>query len=198
MKTKTGNKIRTLEQKISSFLPSYCPGESFAVRAFELWREPEGWSMNDSWKLASGCNRERLLEIARGRWEVFKANYASRARVCDIEDTGYVDGLIDLEVDCLPFLGIETTVEAYFDRFTVEMPFEAVGDCSHQGDCQPEVRDWLPRLDLSNVKPDDLRAELAEYGAWEEDELQEHQTNLERIIWIAAGNIREEMRTENQ
>ena len=65
--------------------------------------------------------------------------------------------------------------------------------CAHQGDCMPEVQetmglDWMAPQ-LAEVDPDDLRRHLAEYGAWEEDELASHDDNLERLVWLAAGDV---------
>lgn len=71
------------------------------------------------------------------------------------------------------------------------MPDACVADCSHQGDCDEDVESWVPKLRL-NIDPDILRGELAEYGAWDDEELSNHEMNIRHIIWIAACNIREE------
>jgi hypothetical protein len=47
---------------------------------------------------------------------------------------------------------------------------------------------------LDKISAYSLRAELREYGAWNEEELSNHEDNLARILWIACGNIREELR----
>jgi hypothetical protein len=78
----------------------------FDVIAFELWgNSREGFDCNNSWHIARGVELNEALEAARGRWEVFKVNYAPKARVRDIVDTGY-DANLALEVDCIPFLEI--------------------------------------------------------------------------------------------
>jgi hypothetical protein len=41
------------------------------------------------------------------------------------------------------------------------------------------------------MDPATLAAELREYGAWDDDELSEHDANLERILWLACGDISE-------
>ena len=38
---------------------------------------------------------------------------------------------------------------------------------------------------------DHIRAELAEYGAWDSAELADDAQNRQRIVWIAAANITE-------
>ncbi len=84
---------------------------------------------------------------------------------------------------------------ALFNRFEIDMPLEAVYDCSHQGECDDDVEHWsskIARPERCTVEP--LRAELKEYGAWDEDELADDDTNWQRIIWIAAGNIKENIR----
>ena len=69
---------------------------------------------------------------------------------------------------------------------------------SHQGQCDDDVR-FLSKLpyiarQLAALNSDLLRRELKEYGAWNADELADHQQNLQRILWIACGDIVEESR----
>lgn len=82
------------------------------------------------------------------------------------------------------------TKYATFNRFEIELPAQCVDDCHHQGACDADVTYWRQRLNLQ-IAPELLKAELREYGAWDEEELSDHETNLERIIWLAAGNIQE-------
>jgi hypothetical protein len=48
----------------------------------------------------------------------------------------------------------------------------------------PAIRRQLDRLDQETLK-----SELREFGAWSDDELSDHDANLDRILWIAAGDI---------
>jgi hypothetical protein len=80
---------------------------------------------------------------------------------------------------------------ALFNRFHFDLPDDCVTDCAHQGPCDDDVSFWSGKLDIE-IPPDDLIAELSEYGAWEDDDLQDHDTNIERIIWLGAWKIREE------
>ncbi len=96
-----------LENKISQLI-----GETnathFDVIAHELWGNSEdGFECNSSWYLKRDADLSQVLEAARGRWEVFKVNYLPKARVRDIQDTGY-DNTFSLEVDCIPFLEIRS------------------------------------------------------------------------------------------
>lgn len=67
---------------------------------------------------------------------------------------------------------------------------------SHPGPCDADVRELsqVPaiRRQLQKLDPQVLRQELKEYGAWSDDDLTDHDANLQRILWIAAGDIHEE------
>lgn len=72
-----------------------------------------------------------------------------------------------------------------------ELPGQCILDCFHPGQCDNEVAYWIPKLDLSGIDPDHLAGELGEYGAWDRDELSDHDANLARIVWIAAADLQE-------
>lgn len=80
---------------------------------------------------------------------------------------------------------------AYFDRFTVNLPNEATEDCSAQGDVSEACEYWADKIEIE-ATPGDIRSELKEWGAWEDDELTDDDKNKARIIWISACNIKEE------
>ena len=80
----------------------------------------------------------------------------------------------------------------------------------HQGQCDDDIADLrkvpyiaailasinadLLRDELREYgawDADLLRDELREYGAWDADELADHDANLDRILWIACGDITE-------
>lgn len=87
-------------------------------------------------------------------------------------------------------------MQATFDRFTITMTLAQAADASQPGkDASEDVRDLLrdPRIarQLRKIPPDDIRAELQEYGAWDEKELADDEANRERILWCAACDIRE-------
>lgn len=63
----------------------------------------------------------------------------------------------------------------------------------HQGACDEDIY-YLKRLphiatQLEGIKPSDLRDELRWYGAWDDEDLADHEANLERLLWIACGDI---------
>lgn len=71
-------------------------------------------------------------------------------------------------------------------------------ECSHRGDCEEDVKWWLEndtktKRAIYSIPAEALRDELAEYGAWDEEELKNDRENRERILWIAASDIREEL-----
>ena len=91
---------------------------------------------------------------------------------------------------------------ASFNRFELELSQECVADCSQGGDVSGLVSWWLDNDSdiqyqlLWEIPYNELAAELAEYGAWDEEELKDWRENQERIIWIAAGDIHQEQFAE--
>jgi len=66
---------------------------------------------------------------------------------------------------------------------------------SHSGDCEADIKylRQLPAIkrQLAKLEPETLAKELKEYGAWDENELTDHDQNLTRILWIACCDIAE-------
>ena len=85
---------------------------------------------------------------------------------------------------------------AVFERFELKMTKAQAESASHQGRCDEDVEALCAvpsiRKQLDKIPKDVLRAELKEYGAWDEDELKDDEQNRRRIVWLAAGNIKEE------
>jgi hypothetical protein len=85
----------------------------------------------------------------------------------------------------------------YFNYIgSITLPLDVVRNCSHSGPCDEDVKRALElpevKAELAGIDPEDLKKELAEYGAWDDNQLSNHADNLERILWIAAGNIQED------
>jgi hypothetical protein len=80
-------------------------------------------------------------------------------------------------------------------RIELQLTRALAATVSHPGECSSDVAALrtVPaiRRQLDKIDPDLLRAELAEYGAWEDHELLDHDTNLSRILWLAGCNITE-------
>lgn len=83
----------------------------------------------------------------------------------------------------------------YFDRFEISMTRNQARNAAHSGDCTADVKTLAEtpaiKRQLKRIDPDDIRAELKEFGAWDDTELKDNRANALRILWIAAGNIKE-------
>ncbi len=53
------------------------------------------------------------------------------------------------------------------------------------------LRDKRIRRQVDKLDRDLVKAELREYGAWEESELIDHEANLQRLVWLAGCDINE-------
>src|SRR6478736_4299547 len=90
------------------------------------------------------------------------------------------------------------TKAAYFNYIgSIELPVEIVEMCPISGEADSAIAFMrtLPEVisELSEIDPEKLRLELKEYGAWEPEDITNHNTNLDRILWLACGNIQDEM-----
>lgn len=82
---------------------------------------------------------------------------------------------------------------AYFNRFELKLPDEAISNCSAQGDCYEAVSHWATKIARpDHITPTKLACELQEYGSWSLEELQDDQENWKKIIWLAACQIKDE------
>jgi hypothetical protein len=89
---------------------------------------------------------------------------------------------------------------ASFNRFDLRISGECALDCSHSGACDDDVAHWTPKvraqveIDGFTNRPtaDSIRAELAEYGAWDAEELADDDASWKRLVWIAAGKVVED------
>jgi hypothetical protein len=77
----------------------------------------------------------------------------------------------------------------------IAMTMDEAKSASHQGQCDEDVA-WLlkqPHISaqFDKIDPDDIRAALAEYGAWDDEQLADDEANRNRALWSAARDIRE-------
>ncbi|MGO4440307.1 hypothetical protein [Rhizobium sp. RAF56] len=68
---------------------------------------------------------------------------------------------------------------------------EALEDCGRSGDASEAVAFVLAIYEVTG-EIDDCRAMLAPYGAWDDAELSNHPKNLERLVWLAGCDLREQ------
>ncbi len=91
---------------------------------------------------------------------------------------------------------------ATFDDFEIKMTLADAESASHQGDCQYDViellRDRRIVRQLEKIGPDRIRAELSKWGAWDDGELANDADNRERVVWLAACQIRDEAREKKK
>lgn len=77
----------------------------------------------------------------------------------------------------------------------MQMTKAQAATASHQGQCDDDVRELSGvksiARQLAKIDPTLLASELREYGAWDSDELADHDQNLQRLVWIAACDISE-------
>ena len=82
---------------------------------------------------------------------------------------------------------------APFNRFELNITKRDAAIGSHPGPCDADISALrtVPyiRRQLATLDPEALRTELKDYGAWDDTELADHDANLDRILWIACGNI---------
>lgn len=82
---------------------------------------------------------------------------------------------------------------AFFDRFTIELSRDDAFYGYHPGNCAETIEALLTASyiseQLSSLDPEAIRDELAECGAWSDDELSDPEANLLRILWLACGQI---------
>lgn len=78
-------------------------------------------------------------------------------------------------------------------RINLTLTEDQVRHGYHSGDCDldiailkgvPAIQTQLDAIDASI-----LVTVLKEYGAWSKSELQDHEQNLTRILWLACGDI---------
>lgn len=85
---------------------------------------------------------------------------------------------------------------AQFNRFDIWISEHDAKIGSHHGKCDDDIAFLrsLKRIQeqLNHIPADDLRAELKEYAAWDDEELADHNANLSRILWLACGDINED------
>lgn len=86
------------------------------------------------------------------------------------------------------------------DGLTGGLPLEIwpghVESCSGPGPQDENIR-YLRRMpyianQLDAMDQDEVRRSLREYGAWDAGELADHGANLDRILWIACCDLREQ------
>ena len=82
----------------------------------------------------------------------------------------------------------------YFDLYFTRQDVDSMPLSGHCDDVVSAIanKPYIVRQ-FAAIDNSKLVSELSEYGAWDEVELQDKQANIERIIWIACSDIKENM-----
>ena len=81
-------------------------------------------------------------------------------------------------------------------RIELDLTIEQISKGYHTGQCDADIAELRhhPKIasQLVLLKPKLVASELKEYGAWDDVELLDHENNLDRLLWIACGDLIEE------
>ncbi len=81
-------------------------------------------------------------------------------------------------------------------RIELQISLSDAEGASHQGQCDDDVKalSEVPYIaeQLAKIDRTLLINELREYGAWDDEELSDHDQNIQRLLWIACGDIVEQ------
>lgn len=89
---------------------------------------------------------------------------------------------------------------ATFEGFEIGLLRGDVKYIAQQGSNDAAVEDTLLRpyikKQLRKIGEEKIKTELKHWGAWSEEERNDHEENKRRIVWCAAWNIEENLREE--
>lgn len=74
-------------------------------------------------------------------------------------------------------------------RIELQIPEEAIAQCTHSGQCDADVEYWVDHVDFSRISTDIMQLELKEYGAWGDLQTVDRNTLQQRLVWIACGEL---------
>lgn len=76
-----------------------------------------------------------------------------------------------------------------------EMPTDIIQDAPSSG-AFDDYADWIMSAYDVICDPDEARKALKNYGAWDDSELEDHEANLRRLLWIAVLDCQEQSVSE--
>ena len=71
-----------------------------------------------------------------------------------------------------------------------QLPAECIEDCSGSGDKTDNVKFWVEELNFDG-SVELFKEYLEGFGAWDDEELKDHDENKERVLWTWACNCDE-------
>ena len=86
-------------------------------------------------------------------------------------------------------------------RIELEISIDDARSGSHQGSCDDDIEALLRvpyiREQFAKIEPGLLSRELAEWGAWDAEELLDDDQNRARLLWLACGDIVDNFRDDD-
>lgn len=64
-------------------------------------------------------------------------------------------------------------------------------DCATPGQAADESVEYVRQRYVIRGDVEDCRAYLKGYGAWDDEQLADHEANLDRLVWLTGGALRE-------
>lgn len=81
-------------------------------------------------------------------------------------------------------------------RIELKITLADAESCYHPGPCDMDVADLRTKpsiqRQLAKLDPATVKSSIQDYGAWDDDDLADHEANLDRLLWIACCDISEE------
>jgi len=81
-------------------------------------------------------------------------------------------------------------------QIEIQIPLEWAESTHHSGHCDNDVlavsQEGFIKDFTSALNPDIVRNVLDEYGTWDDEELKDKEENIQRLLWIACGDIAEQ------
>jgi len=78
-------------------------------------------------------------------------------------------------------------------RIELDLTMEQASKGYHTGQCDGDIVELrsIPKIEnqLQALDPLLVKSELKEMGAWDDVELSNHEDNLDRLLWIACGDL---------
>ena len=71
-----------------------------------------------------------------------------------------------------------------------DLPEDCIAECSASGSVDSAIAYWKDKLGF-DAPIGSTKAYLASIGSWETSDLQDHETNLERLLWLVCCDIKE-------
>jgi hypothetical protein len=169
--------------------------DAFTEEAQECWKDAEADSTFTREENAAFALAERI------------ESFSDEVTMADAPTTGFIADILSAAMQEVNFHEIAEHYIADVDKsdkvdwtsssgkIELEIEREDAKSTSHQGQCDDDVRalSETPYVasQLARIDADELKHELSEYGAWDDSELADHDQNLQRLLWIACGDIAE-------